>query len=258
MQVGDTGPGEAAETPNHVPVVIADEPTALYRFYDAAGVLLYVGISRNPVARWAQHATDKAWWPQVRKKTVELFGSRREAEIAEGRAIRSESPLHNLAPGRADPEARPPVRRLPAILRKPGGPRKPAEERISLVPFIQDCAARRKCTYDEAANYLIMQGVIQDYIDRFADPREGLGALTADMIARGATPPEPSPSIPLRCCCHRLRLVPVIVGAVLVVLDAIVRVLLAHKPQRAEEDDGDGGDDEDVGPQWQHGTRTDQ
>lgn len=27
----------------------------LYRFYDRAGVLLYVGITMNPVARWRQH-----------------------------------------------------------------------------------------------------------------------------------------------------------------------------------------------------------
>ena len=48
---------------------------------------------------------DAGGW--LARKTVEMYGSRREAEIAEGKAIRSESPLHNIAMGRTDPEAPP-------------------------------------------------------------------------------------------------------------------------------------------------------
>lgn len=38
---------------------------ALYRFYDAAGALLYVGITIDPGSRWRSHAHDKPWWQQV-------------------------------------------------------------------------------------------------------------------------------------------------------------------------------------------------
>ena len=97
-------------------IEITGEPTAVYRFYDAAGALLYVGISRNLVARWAQHEVEKTWWSAVARKTVTMYGSRREAEIAEGHAIRSESPLHNKAMGRRDetepkPKPKKPVRK---------------------------------------------------------------------------------------------------------------------------------------------------
>jgi predicted GIY-YIG superfamily endonuclease len=166
---------------------IDGEPTALYRFYDGADVLLYVGISRNPAARWAQHAAEKTWWPRVAKKTVVMYGSRQEAEIAEGKAIRSESPLHNIAMGRADPEAQP-ARKLP--LRKSAAPRKPASrqlpprEAFRLDPFIRAYAVSQECTYAEAESKLIWAGIIHDYMERFADPEEGIAALQKDMDAQ--------------------------------------------------------------------------
>ncbi|WP_053680159.1 GIY-YIG nuclease family protein [Streptomyces sp. WM4235] len=75
------------------------ERTALYRLYDDAGSLLYVGIALNPERRWRQHAWDHAdtWWPLVSAKRLEWFATRPEAEAAEVRAIRSEGPAHNRA-----------------------------------------------------------------------------------------------------------------------------------------------------------------
>ena len=40
-------------------VEIAGEPTAVYRFYDANGALLYVGITGNLSRRWAKHEARK-------------------------------------------------------------------------------------------------------------------------------------------------------------------------------------------------------
>jgi hypothetical protein len=162
------------------PTEITEEPTALYRLFGTAGVLLYVGISRNPAARWAQHAADKTWWPQVVKKTVVMYGSRREAEVAEGRAIRSESPAHNLAPGRSDPEAaRRPVRKL----RSPDPQLRRPRDVFSLEPFIAAYAAEHKCTRDDAVGGLIFAGILKRYTDKFADPVEAMTALDADMAA---------------------------------------------------------------------------
>lgn len=87
--------------------VYGDEPTALYRFYDPGGALLYVGITANIAQRWEDHSADKFWWPRVARKTVMLYGSRKEALDAESIAILKESPIHNVAgqpPARGDKE----------------------------------------------------------------------------------------------------------------------------------------------------------
>lgn len=72
--------------------------TSLYRAFDAAGTLLYVGISTNPEQRWREHAISKAWWrSDVSRKTIEWHESRTAAGQAEAVAVRTESPVHNLA-----------------------------------------------------------------------------------------------------------------------------------------------------------------
>jgi predicted GIY-YIG superfamily endonuclease len=70
------------------------QPTALYRHFDAADRLLYVGISLNAVSRLAQHR-DKPWFHEIVKMTAEHFATREEAEDAERQAIRDEEPIHN-------------------------------------------------------------------------------------------------------------------------------------------------------------------
>lgn len=69
--------------------------TAVYRFFTEDDVLLYIGICDEPVRRWHRHA-DKPWWPQVTRFSVMWFASREEATEAEGKAIVSEKPLHNV------------------------------------------------------------------------------------------------------------------------------------------------------------------
>jgi prevent-host-death family protein len=78
-------------------VPFTDAPTALYRLYDDAEQLIYVGISTQPETRWMQHATDKPWWPMVRRKEVEWHPGRSQAEQAERTAVRTEEPLYNTA-----------------------------------------------------------------------------------------------------------------------------------------------------------------
>jgi excisionase family DNA binding protein len=71
--------------------------TTLYRFYDADGRLLYIGISGNPGRRFDQHAQEKNWWVLVARSTMEHFPGRRAAERAEAAAIVREQPLFNIA-----------------------------------------------------------------------------------------------------------------------------------------------------------------
>lgn len=75
---------------------LIDYPHTLYRFYDAADQLLYIGITANTATRWTQHSWSKSWWPQVAKATVEHFDSREAIEEAEVAAIKAEKPLHNI------------------------------------------------------------------------------------------------------------------------------------------------------------------
>jgi hypothetical protein len=71
-------------------------PTALYRLSDAAGELLYMGISDDPLRRWGEHAGDRQWWPSVANLSLEWFGSRPAALKAEALAIRAEEPKYNV------------------------------------------------------------------------------------------------------------------------------------------------------------------
>ena len=70
---------------------------ALYRFFDADGHLLYVGISLNPGERWKQHRADKPWWLEVASITIDHLPDRDAALQAETAAIKSERPRYNIA-----------------------------------------------------------------------------------------------------------------------------------------------------------------
>lgn len=67
----------------------------LYRFFDAAGMLLYVGITSDMGSRLRQHRVDKDWWPDVHSQTVEDAPSRADVLFMEARAILKEHPQHN-------------------------------------------------------------------------------------------------------------------------------------------------------------------
>lgn len=69
--------------------------TALYRFYDTASRLLYVGITEQVGRRWDAHMRLRPWWPEVHRQTVDWFDTREEATEAEVTAIASERPRHN-------------------------------------------------------------------------------------------------------------------------------------------------------------------
>jgi hypothetical protein len=85
-----------------------NEPTALYRLFDAGSTLLYVGISNNFGQRWVQHAAEQVWWPEVKRQTVDWCSSRTEAAMLEKEAIKAESPKYNFAHSGRRPSERPP------------------------------------------------------------------------------------------------------------------------------------------------------
>lgn len=75
-------------------------PGTLYRLFDAEGKLLYVGASVNAPGRLETHRRDKSWWPEVARATFEHFETRHLAIVEEARAIDTEEPKYNKAPGR--------------------------------------------------------------------------------------------------------------------------------------------------------------
>lgn len=92
-------------------VELGDEfPAAVYRLYATDGTLLYVGVTGNLGSRFATHAKNASWWPQVARRTAVSYDTRTEALGAEAIAIRDEFPVHNrvnpLAPDEPRPRSR--------------------------------------------------------------------------------------------------------------------------------------------------------
>lgn len=70
----------------------------LYRVFDDHNVLLYVGITNDPVLRFRTHRHEKPWWKQhVHTAKFEYFYNRADLEAAEKYAIRHENPVYNIA-----------------------------------------------------------------------------------------------------------------------------------------------------------------
>jgi len=78
------------------PSATLERETDLYRFYDAGGRLLYVGISLSAVKRAAEHRGDKDWWPEVSRMEVKRHPTRAAALDAERAAIATEGPAYNV------------------------------------------------------------------------------------------------------------------------------------------------------------------
>ena len=71
------------------------EITTLYRYFNADGELLYVGISRHPLQRHIEHQAWSQFAEEVEFIKFEKFPSRAEASAAEADAIKHEMPLYN-------------------------------------------------------------------------------------------------------------------------------------------------------------------
>ena len=68
----------------------------LYRHFDRTGNLLYVGISKCAIRRTAEHHERSKWYGEIDIIKIERFGTKREAEEAEIKAIKTEKPKYNI------------------------------------------------------------------------------------------------------------------------------------------------------------------
>lgn len=70
--------------------------TAVYRLYDEAGDLLYIGIANAPEYRWKMHKLEKWWWHEVaRKEVAAWYDTRAEARAVERRDSLAERPRYD-------------------------------------------------------------------------------------------------------------------------------------------------------------------
>jgi GIY-YIG catalytic domain len=75
---------------------IAPPAVSLYRHFDEADNLLYVGIAIDPVRRLGQHLASR-WYDRISRIEIERYPSRHTALAAEATAIRTENPQFNIA-----------------------------------------------------------------------------------------------------------------------------------------------------------------
>jgi predicted GIY-YIG superfamily endonuclease len=67
---------------------------AVYRHYDAAGCLLYVGMSADPMSRSKAHRSASGWFTEVRRIEIDWFESKSAAIAAEREMTARLQPLH--------------------------------------------------------------------------------------------------------------------------------------------------------------------
>lgn len=72
------------------------QPTSLYCYYDGAGVLLYVGITKRGPFRNVEHNTCAEWWPLVTRQEITHFQTRTDAKEAERNLITTLHPRFNV------------------------------------------------------------------------------------------------------------------------------------------------------------------
>lgn len=72
----------------------------LYRFFDAAGALLYIGVTARSWQRFYEHFKHSAFYPEVAVVTLQRgFADLAELYRAEQASIQSEDPRYNIARG---------------------------------------------------------------------------------------------------------------------------------------------------------------
>lgn len=85
--------------------------TLVYVAHNAAGEVIYVGITDNLFARMVQHSRDSAWWPHMARLTWEEWPDREAALRKESRLIKAWQPPYNKMGNPSHRRPIPPYRR---------------------------------------------------------------------------------------------------------------------------------------------------
>lgn len=68
----------------------------VYRYFNQAGELLYVGVTAEPYTRWTQHRRLREWSHEVTHVSLEQFAYEDLAYAHERKVIRAEAPRYNV------------------------------------------------------------------------------------------------------------------------------------------------------------------
>jgi excinuclease UvrABC nuclease subunit len=67
----------------------------VYRLLNAAGELLYVGMTGNPFERWRDHSYNRCWWSEVAYICTMRVPTKLLAQDHELEAIKQDRPKYN-------------------------------------------------------------------------------------------------------------------------------------------------------------------
>lgn len=97
LNEGGTSPGACAQAVRQAGRAEGEvsKPVALYRHFNAAGRLLYVGILIDPNRRIREHSYESDWFDDVTRVEIERYPTQAEAAKAEREAVKREKPEHN-------------------------------------------------------------------------------------------------------------------------------------------------------------------
>lgn len=166
----------------------------LYRLFNAAGELLYIGITNDLNARFSWHAGRSPWWPEVADCRTDFFPSREALRAAETQAIKAEQPRYNRAsvPKPTQPKPIVPHRVCPdprkdfdGFLDANGLRRSPKDPRF----FINRCGVVLGLNPDGRLNEFVV--VCRDRALAVRGPRPGHERCTDDLTGRWWWPVTP-------------------------------------------------------------------
>lgn len=80
---------------------------SLYRFFNGADELLYIGITNRVPRRLGEHHEDKPWYLEIARVDVEHHPNRDAALAAEKAAIKAERPKYNIVHNRGPKPTQP-------------------------------------------------------------------------------------------------------------------------------------------------------
>lgn len=103
LEIEDLAPSRRATAKPNLAIV---RRCAVYRHYDAEGLLLYVGISIDPDTRQKQHRDGANWWRFSSTCDVDWYLTESDAAAAERKAIVHEAPIFNRAAANTERNAR--------------------------------------------------------------------------------------------------------------------------------------------------------
>lgn len=117
---------------------------AVYRMFDRAGKLLYIGKTGH-AARFDSHAV-KRWFPLVASITLEWHDTEASALLAEAHAIAIERPRYNIAGNRGPKLVRRTPKQKPLEVKPalPSLPVRDGKEMVTLAEAVEQGISKRR------------------------------------------------------------------------------------------------------------------